>query len=197
MNWCLLIPLLVGLISALLGYLLGKLLSGNNDELLALKKQVAKLETDLNACKKSKIKLETDLKSAKESTSKEQNLQTGGKPLGNVSSSFTSAVGTVATIPFKADAAKAALGKKVKQDDLKIVEGIGPKIEGLFHNFGIKTWKALGETSIEKCQEVLNSGGDRYKIHKPGTWPRQARLAYQGRWEELVKWQDELDGGKA
>lgn len=68
---------------------------------------------------------------------------------------------------------------------------MGPKIEELFHNSGISTWKELGETSIDKCQEVLKSGGDRYRAHKPNTWPKQAQLAYEG------KWQDNLDGGKA
>ena len=33
-------------------------------------------------------------------------------------------------------------------------------------------------------------------MHVPGTWPRQAGLAHEGKWEELSKWQDELDGGK-
>ncbi len=99
-------------------------------------------------------------------------------------------------VPFNADAAKVVFGKKIQQDDLKIVEGIGPKVEELFHNHGIKTWKALSETSVEKCQEVLKTGGEHFKVHNPGTWPKQAELAYQGKWEELLKWQDELDGGK-
>ena len=30
----------------------------------------------------------------------------------------------------------------------------------------------------------------------PGTWPEQAKMAHEGRWDELKKWQDELDGGK-
>lgn len=99
-------------------------------------------------------------------------------------------------IAFDAAAAKAVYGKKIKQDDLTVVEGIGPKISGLFNNFDVKTWKDLSECSLDKCQEVLDSGGERYKIHNPGTWPRQAKLAYEGKWEELKKWQDSLDGGK-
>ncbi|CAM1352407.1 hypothetical protein [Tenacibaculum crassostreae] len=179
MNWCILIPLLVGLISAILGYLLGKLLSKgseNNDEVTILKNKVASLEAALKTCRESKVNLEEDLKLAK--------------------SNLTSSFAATTLIPFNADAAKAAFGKKIKENDLKIVEGIGPKIEGLFHNFGINTWKALGEASVEKCQEVLDSGGERYRVHKPTTWPQQAKLAYEGKWEDLVKWQDELDGGK-
>lgn len=105
--------------------------------------------------------------------------------------------GDASAYVFDADSAKSLYGQAVKEDDLKIVEGIGPKIEELFHNAGIKTWKALSELSVEKCNEILATGGERFQMHDPGTWPKQCELAYQGKWEELKKWQDELDGGKA
>ncbi len=97
---------------------------------------------------------------------------------------------------FDADAAKAALGKKIKQDDLTMVEGIGPKIAGIFNDAGITTWAELGNTDVERLKELLAAAGDRYKMHDPETWPRQAKLAADGQWEELAKWQDELDGGR-
>ena len=196
---CIIIPILVGLISAFLGYLLGRHLvntseennnSTNGGELLTLQNKIASLEADLNACQKSKLGLASDLKLAREAS---KNIDASS----NVVNSLTSSEVTAEETPFDAASAKAAFGKKIKQDDLKVVEGIGPKIEGLFHNFGIKTWKALGETSVKKCQEVLNSGGDRYRMHKPNTWPKQAKLAAEGKWKKLKKWQDELDGGKA
>lgn len=172
MNWCILIPLLVGLISALLGYLLGRLFGGGNDD----SDRVARLEADLEACRSSRTSLEADLKSAKT----------------NLASSFAATT----AIAFDADAAKAVFGKKIKENDLTVVEGIGPKIQELFHNHNVMTWKALSECSVDKCQSVLDSGGDRFKIHKPGSWPEQAKMAYEGRWADLLKWQDELDGGK-
>ncbi|WP_431165974.1 hypothetical protein [Tenacibaculum halocynthiae] len=186
---CWLIPLLVGAICAFLGYLLGTSKNNNND---TLNDKITKLEADLAACSKAKSRLQADLDlCTKNAKNLETSLETAKT---NIASSLTSNANN--NIPFNATDAKAAFGKKIKQDDLKVVEGIGPKIEGLFHNFGIKTWKSLGETSIEKCQEVLKSGGDRYKIHKPGTWPKQAQLAYEGKWKELKDWQDKLDGGK-
>lgn len=87
-------------------------------------------------------------------------------------------------------------GKKWKQDDLKIVEGIGPKIEELFHKSGIKTWKALSETSPARLKEILDAAGPNFQIHDPATWPKQAEMADKGKWDELKKWQDELDAGK-
>jgi predicted flap endonuclease-1-like 5' DNA nuclease len=87
-------------------------------------------------------------------------------------------------------------GKKYKQDDLKIVEGIGPKIEELLHSHDIKTWKALSETDPERLKEILVAAGPNFQIHDPGTWPAQAGMADRGEWDALKKWQDELDAGK-
>lgn len=92
--------------------------------------------------------------------------------------------------------ASTILEKKVKENDLKIIEGIGPKIEELYHNAGINTWFELSKTSVEKLQNILNAAGEGFTIHNPGTWARQAELAYQGKWKELKDWQDVLDGGK-
>ena len=88
-------------------------------------------------------------------------------------------------------------GKKIAQDDLKMIEGIGPKIEGLLNEAGISTWKDLAEASEEKVQAILDEAGPRYRMHQPATWAAQARLADEGKWETLEKYQDWLDGGKA
>jgi large subunit ribosomal protein L27 len=89
------------------------------------------------------------------------------------------------------------LPRGIKQDDHKIVEGIGPKIEGLLHEAGIKTWLELSQTPIERLKEILEAAGSRYQMHDPGTWPKQAQFAHEGRFEELKEWQDMLDGGKS
>lgn len=87
-------------------------------------------------------------------------------------------------------------GKKIKQDDLKVVEGIGPKIEGLLHDIDIKTWRELADAPEAKVQQMLDDAGPRYRIHSPSTWAKQAALAADAKWAELEKLQDELDGGK-
>ena len=91
---------------------------------------------------------------------------------------------------------KLGILKRWKQDDLKAVEGIGPKIASLLHADGIKTWKALSETSVERIQGVLDDAGPRYKLADPGTWPKQAELAASEKWQELKEYQDFLQGGK-
>ena len=84
-----------------------------------------------------------------------------------------------------------------RKDDLKLIEGIGPKIESLLYEAGIITWGSLAKTTIESLREILDNAGSRYRMHNPATWPAQADLANQGKWKELKDWQEELHGGKA
>lgn len=86
--------------------------------------------------------------------------------------------------------------ENITPDDLKIVEGIGPKIESILNNANILTFQQLAAASVERLKEVLEAAGNRYKMHDPSTWARQAQLAYEGKWEELKEWQDALKGGK-
>lgn len=82
------------------------------------------------------------------------------------------------------------------QDDLKKVEGIGPKIEGLLNDAGIVTFAQLASADEGKLREILEAAGSRYKMHDPATWTKQASLAADGKWEELKQLQEELKGGK-
>ena len=79
---------------------------------------------------------------------------------------------------------------------MKAVEGIGPKIEELMHAAGIKTWRALSETSVSRIQEILTAAGPRFALADPGTWPEQSGMAADGKWDELQKYQDFLNAGK-
>ncbi len=98
----------------------------------------------------------------------------------------------------KAAAAKIELpsGKKIKKDDLKMVEGIGPKIEGLLQEGGINTWEELANAPEEKVQAILDAAGPRYRMHNPKTWAKQAKMAHEEKWEELEAFQDRLIGGR-
>lgn len=91
---------------------------------------------------------------------------------------------------------KMGIIKAWKENDLKAVEGIGPKIEGILNAAGITTWKGLSETSESRLKDILAAAGDRYKLADPGTWPKQAEYAANGQWDELTEYQDFLDGGK-
>jgi predicted flap endonuclease-1-like 5' DNA nuclease len=197
---CILLPVLIGLICALLGYLLGR---------LSLKNTIDQLNNDLEACRKEREKqsvlinsLKADIDSWKDKFGTLQaDFDTWKDKYATLQSDFNayklkfkSEVSTL--IPFDGELAASVFRTRIKENDLKVVEGIGPKIEKLFHDAGIKTWKLLAETSVEKCQEILNNAGEQYRIHKPETWPKQCELAYLGKWNELKEWQDSMTGGK-
>jgi len=82
------------------------------------------------------------------------------------------------------------------KDDLKKIEGIGPKIEELLNTAGISTFVVLAQTNADKIKAILNDAGSRYRSHDPTTWPAQSEMAAAGEWDKLKAWQDELDGGK-
>ena len=243
MTWCWIIPLLVGAICALLGYLLGR--SGKQAIINAWTKkwEDAKAETE-NTARQVNL-LHIDLDKARESEQKanasydelvgrfdllqrewdknrtaiqnlkEENntlnirLERLGKSNTEGSASTRQSAGDIGAgdaemqqdsreeqIAFNAAHARDIMGKQVLENDLTIVEGIGPTIRSLFHEHGITTWYQLSQCSVEQCEKILRSVGDRFVQHHPDTWPQQARLAYQGAWEKLKTWQDVMDGGR-
>ncbi|MDX1701161.1 MAG: helix-hairpin-helix domain-containing protein [Melioribacteraceae bacterium] len=82
------------------------------------------------------------------------------------------------------------------EDDLTKIEGIGPKIAEILNSAEINSFKALAEKDVEKLKEILAEAGNRYKSHDPSSWPEQAALAAEGKWDELKQRQDELNGGR-
>lgn len=109
----------------------------------------------------------------------------------------TKATTKKATTPAKkAPVAKAASAKAAKPDDLKKIEGVGPKIAGLLVADGISTFADLAKAKQTQLKAILEAAGSRYKMHDPTTWPQQAKLAAAAKWEELKTLQDELKGGR-
>jgi predicted flap endonuclease-1-like 5' DNA nuclease len=84
----------------------------------------------------------------------------------------------------------------VKPDDLTKIEGIGPKISELLQTAGINTFAQLAAAEVDRLQQILANAGSRYKLADPTTWPKQAELAAAGKWDELEKLQDQLEGGR-
>jgi predicted flap endonuclease-1-like 5' DNA nuclease len=94
-------------------------------------------------------------------------------------------------------AAVGVLGRPIVLDDLKVIEGIGPKIEELCHGIGIRTWHDLSTTEVSLLRTMLSDAGARFRTHDPSTWPEQAGLLAAGRWVEFKALIDSLDGGRA
>lgn len=105
------------------------------------------------------------------------------------------AAGTTLSETQLAEASR-VLGRKVRLDDLRLVEGIGPKIEGLMNRDGIRTWAELAAAPLSRLEQILENAGPRYNMHEPTTWSRQAALLVDARWTEFKELTEELVGGR-
>ncbi len=80
-----------------------------------------------------------------------------------------------------------------KKDDLAIIEGIGPKIAETLVAGGVSTFAQIADMKPEAISEMISEVRG---SHDPATWPKQAKLAAEEKWDELKTLQDELMGGK-
>ncbi|MEA1785705.1 hypothetical protein U1E44_06360 [Arenibacter sp. GZD96] len=168
-EWILL--LLLGIAFGVVGYFLGRksaVLPFDASQWEALQNENAQLRIDLNECQQQK----------------------------KIQAVDTSVIKKIPEPVYNAKAASSLLGRKVKQNDLKVIEGIGPKIEQLFHASGIQTWKELSDVQVNQCQEILDAAGARFKIHDPASWPMQAKMCAEGKWKALAQWQEAHKHGK-
>jgi len=79
-------------------------------------------------------------------------------------------------------------------DDLTIIEGIGPKISAVLHEAGLVTFQKLAETSPQRISEILKAAG--IQLFDASTWPEQAALISEAKWDELRALQDKLIAGR-
>lgn len=84
-----------------------------------------------------------------------------------------------------------------RTDDLTVIEGIGPKIQELLYQYGIRTYHQLASTEVTRIKEILRNAGPQLAMHDPGTWTAQALLAANDQWENLKAYQDYLSAGKS
>lgn len=80
-------------------------------------------------------------------------------------------------------------------DDLTKIEGIGPKAAEALNGKGIVTFAELAATSAEQVKEILTDASSTLAHLDPTSWPKQAKMAADGQWDELKAWQDEVKGG--
>ena len=95
----------------------------------------------------------------------------------------------------KPAAKKAAPKKATGADDLTKIEGVGPKAAEALAAAGLATFADVAKSTEAKIQKILDESEGRFGMMKPATWPKQAKMAADGKWDELKKWQDEMDGG--
>jgi len=83
-----------------------------------------------------------------------------------------------------------------KSDDLTKIEGVGPKAAEAITAGGLTTFAAVAASTPEAIKAILDAAEGRLGSLDPTTWVDQAKLAAEGKWDELKTWQDEMDGGK-
>jgi predicted flap endonuclease-1-like 5' DNA nuclease len=86
---------------------------------------------------------------------------------------------------------------EVEPDDLKRIEGIGPKISSILQDAGISTYAQLASAEVTALEQILEKESPRLlRIANPTTWPEQAKLAEVGDWDALKAMQGSFRRGR-
>jgi len=144
---------------------------------VSLEKQVSELENELSSFREEKVELEEktrDLAQALEevkSVDRQRNIEQ--------------------------EIASQAVKTGPRIYNLKIIEGIGPKIEQILKEEGIDSFVKLSHADPDEIRTMLiRNGGSAFRVHDPRSWPEQAKLAADEEWTELKEYQEKLIGGK-
>lgn len=100
----------------------------------------------------------------------------------------------IGTTPISLSLAEDVFGVKIEPNDLKIIEGVGPKIEEVLLAGGIKSWARLASLRLPLLRVILEDAGMNAPLYKPKSWPRQAGMAARGEWKKLKLYQEKLKG---
>jgi large subunit ribosomal protein L27 len=65
--------------------------------------------------------------------------------------------------------------EEAKGDDLKKLEGVGPKLAEILVEGGFATFEAVAAASVEDIQKILEAAGSRYASKDPAPWIEQAK----------------------
>lgn len=192
-DWMIAGPVLAGILGIVIGYLLGyatKKSPNSKRELEAWEQKYEAKNRELNNSIEKRNALESNISDLQTRLSNTESELASSKSKLNAVQNIASGA-TQNNTTFRSEEARTAYGKEVVQDDLTVIEGITIEVASLLKQNGINTWKELANTSSERCREILDHSGRSIEVHQPTTWPEQARLAYEGKWEELRRWQQE------
>jgi small subunit ribosomal protein S2 len=92
-------------------------------------------------------------------------------------------------------AKEASEDSEEQADDLTKIEGMGPKAAEALVNSGMDTFAKLAEAEPDVIREILTEANSRMSHLDPATWPKQAKMAADGKWDELNEWQEKAKAG--
>jgi large subunit ribosomal protein L21 len=82
----------------------------------------------------------------------------------------------------------------LKPDDFTTLEGIGPKVNKLLQEAGIRTFAQLAASEVGELKAILVPAG--LQFIDPSSWPEQAKLAAEGKFDELKSLTGRLKAGR-
>ena len=69
--------------------------------------------------------------------------------------------------------------------DLTMINGIGPGIQKVLNDAGIYTFDQLARSTPEDLRTIIRMSG--LRSDDPANWPEQARLAAEGKWDDMKR----------
>lgn len=180
------------LLPALIGYFWGMLQWGRykskakkaEKELSSASKRIVNLENEINECRKAyeKVSKEKDRLSA---SPVQKASEPRPKPLASEGSSASTEIYSPNDIIH---ATRKIFGYAIRRNDLKIVDGIDPKIEKILHEVGVNTWNDLESIDLNYLTNLLKEAG--HPQVDPRSWSFESSLARQEKWAELKAFQE-------
>ncbi|MEM9819417.1 MAG: hypothetical protein AAF985_00035 [Bacteroidota bacterium] len=100
--------------------------------------------------------------------------------------------------PQQVDRNRAILGHfhVFQNENLQIIEGIGPEIEQWLKKQKIHNWQALAHSSIEDLKSIVEAIQPGAPFQQYANWSDQAWLAQEGKWNQLIAYQRLLSSRK-
>ena len=123
---------------------------------------------------------------SKEKSKEAKNRAESARGEAKAASAKTSSAKSAAKPNLKDSNRPAAIKKPKKVDDLKLISGVGPKIEGILHGLGIYTFAQVAEW--KKAEREWVDGYLRFKGRiDRDDWTKQAKALAKGGRDEYVR----------
>ena len=169
----------------------------HENKIKQLESSILEISGELDACKKTRMEAEGNvalLRGRIREIEASQGKATSAKPVQKSKSAKSpqikaGLVGSTGGSPT--DRIFALIGSS----NFQIIEGIGPKMEEVLKENGFSNLESIALKSGEELRVVLDKYGDKYRIIDPNTWPHQASLANDKKWDDLIALQKSLNGG--
>ncbi len=191
-----LLPFLLGL---LLGWIIWFKYKARTEENLVkidgMRNHIADLERDLDDCWRKSVETRGKLADLEEKLHNDQDVEGDmDRDIQRASDENENQLSGQAP-EIHARSSGAEVYHELSKDNLQIIDGIGPKMESVLKENGISNWQALANQTQEDLNSILLSYGHKYQMIDPSSWSKQATLAKDGQWDELIRLQKGFTAG--